>query len=157
MEARDTRWSVNQVVAAAFGAVYVVVGLIGFVVDSSGFAETDGGKIFGIFEVNPLHNVAHLLIGAALLLGSRTLPAARAVNLTVGAAYLALGVLGLFILDSEANILALNGADNGLHLASAALLLAVGLGADRMMTASSGTTTTSDLTRSSSRTGRTAR
>jgi Domain of unknown function (DUF4383) len=41
------------------------------------------------------------------------------------------GVLGLFILDSGVNILALNGADNGLHLVSGAVLLLVGLIADR--------------------------
>ena len=123
--------SVNQTVALVFGAVYVLVGIIGFFVDSSGFADTEGGKILGLFEVNPLHNVAHLLIGAALLASSRALASARAVNTTVGAAYLLLGIVGLFILDSSANILALNAADNGLHLVSAALLLAVGASADK--------------------------
>jgi hypothetical protein len=57
--------------------------------------------------------------------------AARTTNTIVGAAYLLLGLVGLFILESAANILALNGADNVLHFASAAVLLAVGLGADK--------------------------
>jgi hypothetical protein len=46
--------------------------------------------------------------------------------------YLALGVLGLFITgDNPLNVIALNGADNGLHLVIGTALLGVGLGADR--------------------------
>lgn len=123
--------SINQLVATVFGAVYVLVGVLGFFVESDGFAATTGGKLLGIFEVNPLHNVAHIIIGVALLVASRALASARGVNSAVGAAYLLLGIIGLFILGSDANILALNAADNGLHFASAAVLLAVGLGADK--------------------------
>lgn len=127
--------SLNQTVALVFGVVYLLVGVLGFFVDSDGFAARTGGKLLGLFEVNPLHNVAHLLIGAVLVLASRALSTARGANTTVGAAYLLLGIVGLFILDSDANILALNGADNVLHLASAALLLGVGVGADKDATA----------------------
>jgi hypothetical protein len=129
--ASTTGKSLNQLVGTVFGAVYVLVGILGFFVDSDGFAATSGGKLLGIFEVNPLHNIAHIAIGVALFLAAKSLASARAVNSTVGAAYLLLGVLGLFILDSSANILALNGADNALHLASALVLLGVGLGADK--------------------------
>ncbi|MCU1600686.1 MAG: hypothetical protein JWO22_1395 [Frankiales bacterium] len=123
--------SLNQTVALLFGAVYLVVGAAGFLVDSNGFAATDGGKLLGLFQVNPLHNIAHLLIGAALLLAGRTLASARAANTVVGAAYLLLGIVGLFILGSDANILALNAADNVLHFATAVLLLGVGASADK--------------------------
>ena len=123
--------TLNQTLALAFGVVYLLVGVLGFFVDSDGFAATTGGKLFGLFEVNPLHNVAHLLIGAVLLVSNRALSTARGANSVVGAAYLLLGIVGLFILDSDANILALNGADNVLHLGSAALLLGVGVSADK--------------------------
>jgi hypothetical protein len=124
--------SLNQLLATVFGAVYILVGILGFFVGSEGFAATEGGKILGIFEVNPLHNIAHLAIGALLLgAGRASHVAARSANLAVGAAYLALGVLGLFILNSEANILAINSADNGLHFASALVLLGVSLVADK--------------------------
>ncbi len=127
-----TRRSANVLVGYVLGAVYLLVGLLGFAVTSGvGFAATDGGSLLG-FEVNPLHNVVHLAVGAALVLAARQGPAAsRAVNTAVGGVYLLVGVLGLFILDSSANILALNGADNVLHVASAAVLLGVGLAADR--------------------------
>ncbi|TGO06350.1 DUF4383 domain-containing protein [Serinibacter arcticus] len=126
--------SPNRLIAAIFGAVYLLVGLAGFAVTSGAqFAGTEGGTLI-VFEVNPLHNIVHLAIGAALLLGSRTVAGAKGVNTTVGAVYLLVGVVGLFLLDSGANILALNGADNVLHLASAVLLLGVGLTQDRGVT-----------------------
>ena len=131
--AGTTGQTVNQLVALVFGAVYLLVGLLGFFVHSDGFAATSGGKLLGLFEVNPLHNIAHLLIGAVLVAASRGGPAAaKAANTGIGAAYLLLGVLGLFILDTKANVLALNGPDNGLHFVSALLLLVVGLAGDRL-------------------------
>ncbi|MEY2847640.1 MAG: hypothetical protein RI885_305 [Actinomycetota bacterium] len=125
--------SPNRLLATVFGAVYLFIGLIGFAFTGGvDFFATSGGKIFGIFEVNVFHNVAHLLIGAALVIaGLSTVRAAKAVNTTIGAAYLLLGVAGLFLVGSAANILAINAADNVLHFASAAVLLAVGLGADK--------------------------
>ncbi|GAA1937756.1 DUF4383 domain-containing protein [Agromyces allii] len=125
--------SVNRAVATIFGAVYVLVGLLGFAVTGGvGFIATEGGLLLGIFAVNPLHNVAHLLIGGALLIaGIAGLRAAKTVNIVVGAAYLLLGIVGFFLVGTGANILALNTADHFLHLASALVLLGVGLGAER--------------------------
>jgi hypothetical protein len=131
--------SPNRLVATIFGAVYLLVGLIGFFYTAgTPFAgpDTNGGNlILGIFEVNPLHNIAHLLIGAALLIaGLGTVSASKGANTTVGAVYLLLGIVGFFLAanhNSPLNFLSLNTADHFLHLASAVVLLAVGLGADR--------------------------
>ncbi|MDT0180589.1 DUF4383 domain-containing protein [Microbacterium sp. ARD31] len=125
--------SPNRLVATIFGAVYLLVGLLGFTVTSGvGFIATDGGLLLGIFEVNPLHNIAHLLIGAALLIaGLKSVPAAKSVNTAVGAVYLLLGIVGFFLVGTALNILALNTFDHFLHLASAIVLLGVGLGAER--------------------------
>lgn len=127
------RTSPNRLVATIFGAVYLLVGLLGFAVTGGvGFISTKGGLLLGIFEVNPLHNVAHLLIGAALLFaGLANVRAAKATNTTVGAVYLLLGIVGFFLVGTAANILALNTFDHFLHLASALVLLAVGVGAER--------------------------
>ncbi|MDT0169885.1 DUF4383 domain-containing protein [Pseudarthrobacter sp. BRE9] len=126
------RNSPNRLVATVFGAVYLLVGLLGFAVTSGvGFVATEGANLI-IFEVNPLHNVIHLAIGAALLFaGLRGTDSARTVNAAVGAVYLLVGIVGLFLLNSPLNIIALNGADNVLHLASAVLLLGVGLSLDK--------------------------
>jgi hypothetical protein len=125
--------SPNRIVATVFGAVYLLVGLLGFAVTGGvEFIATEGGLLLGIFEVNPLHNIAHLLIGAALLIaGLANARAAKSVNLTVGAVYLLLGIVGFFLVGTAANILALNVADHFLHLGSAVVLLGVALAADK--------------------------
>jgi hypothetical protein len=126
--------SPNRLLGVIFGAVYLVVGILGFFVTSSVgfFATANSNLLVGLFQVNPLHNIAHLIIGAALLIaGLSNVRAAKGVNTTVGAAYLLLGIIGLFLVNSSANILAINAADNVLHFASAVILLAIGLGADK--------------------------
>lgn len=127
------RSSPNRLVATIFGAVYLLVGALGFAVTNGiDFIATDGGLLLGIFEVNPLHNVAHLLIGAALLIaGLSSAFAARTTNVVIGATYLLLGIVGFFLVGTSLNILALNTFDHFLHLASAVVLLGVGLAADR--------------------------
>src|SRR5674536_355137 len=125
-------YGLNRQVGYVFGVVYLLVGLLGFFVKSNGFAATDGGKLLGIFMVNPLHNIVHLAVGALLVYGaSRGEAMSRNVNILVGGIYLVVGIIGLFILSSSANILALNSADNGLHFVSAVLLLGVGLAGSR--------------------------
>jgi NADH:ubiquinone oxidoreductase subunit 2 (subunit N) len=122
--------SINQTVALAFGAIYTLVAVLGFFVSET-FAEQDDDKLLGIFEVNHLHNIVHLLIGLALIAASRRHDSARGANLAIGATYLLVFLVGLFILDSEVNILALNSADNVLHLLSGGLLVLVALTQDK--------------------------
>ncbi|MCB1280653.1 MAG: DUF4383 domain-containing protein, partial [Salinibacterium sp.] len=94
--------------------------------------STSGGMLLGIFQVNAFHNVAHLLIGAALIIGGLvSTRAAKAVNGTVGGAYLLLGIVGLFLVGTPLNVLALNSADHVLHFASAVVLLGTALGTDK--------------------------
>ncbi len=125
------RPATNVLVAYVSGALYLIIGLIGFAVTSGvGFADRNGKDLL-LFEINPLHNIVHLLIGGLLIAGARGgLLTARRVNTLVGAVYLVVGVLGLVLLHSALDILALNWADNALHLGSAALLLSVGVRAD---------------------------
>lgn len=127
------RTSPNRLIATIFGAVYLLVGVLGFFVTSGiGFLATEGANLI-IFAVNPLHNVIHLAIGGALLYaGLNSIALAKTVNTAVGAVYLLVGVLGLFLVGSALNIIALNGADNVLHLASAVVLLGVGLSQDKV-------------------------
>lgn len=133
--------SPNRIVATVFGVVYLLVGLLGFFwtsgVPFAGPGDGSHNLLLGLFEVNPLHNIAHLLIGAALLIaGTSNAGAAKATNTTIGAVYLLLGIIGFFLAadhGSALNFLSLNTADHFLHLASAIVLLAVGLGADRSL------------------------
>jgi hypothetical protein len=134
MAGARTGGRLNSLTAGAVGAVFIVIGLLGFTVSGGhSIAGHDGGQLLGLFQVNSLHNLVHVAVGAvmvaAAIAGTR---AARSANTLVGAAYLVLGVAGLFVTgDNPLNIIALNGADNGLHLVIGAVLVAVGLGADR--------------------------
>ena len=136
----DTATERNRALAYGLGAVYLLVGAVGFAITGgTGFASTHGEHLLGIFEVNPLHNVVHLLVGALLVLAARNGErAAASVNTLVGAVYLAVGVLGLVVGDSDLNILALNPADHVLHFGSAIVLLAVGLSGNRRRVALDG-------------------
>jgi hypothetical protein len=123
--------SPNRVIGLIFGVIYIVIGLVGFTATTGvDFFATDGGLLIGIFEVNIAHNLVHLAFGVALfiaaLVGARISALA---NAGVGAVFLLLGIAGLFLVDNQYNLLALNVADNVLHFGSAAVLLAVGLGA----------------------------
>ncbi|MFA9444715.1 DUF4383 domain-containing protein [Egicoccus sp. AB-alg6-2] len=118
-----------QYLALAIGIIYVLVGLAGFLVTGfDGFAEPEGDLLLG-FEVNPLHNIVHLLIGAAGLALWSTLDRARTYGWLLAVGYGATFVYGLFVAnsDDQANFLALNQADNILHLVSALAGLAIAL------------------------------
>jgi cyanate permease len=130
----NNRRSLNQTLALAFGAVYALVGVLGFFVSTDvDFAGAQGSSLLG-FDVNGLHSIVHLLIGVALIAASRTHAVARATNHTIGAVYLALAALGPVINDTAADIIGLNGADHFLHAASGILLVAVAVVGDKART-----------------------
>ena len=135
MSTAATAKSPGQLFGLVFGAVYVLVGLLGFV--GPLVTEGTGGDpdtLLGIFGINPLHNVAHLLVGGLLLIGSRTAATAKTVNLVVGVVYLLLAILGFagVIVDDLINN---NPADSVLHLATALLAIYFGTAGSAVRTA----------------------
>ncbi|HLG69499.1 MAG TPA: DUF4383 domain-containing protein [Chloroflexota bacterium] len=116
--------------AAVFGAVFLLVGLVGFSVTGFGAFASASGKTLLFFGLNPLHNLAHIIIGGLWLASSFRAESARAATQVIGIVYLLLGLLGLFALGSL-NILALNIGDNVLHLVTGALALLVAYAASR--------------------------
>lgn len=123
--------SPNRLTATILGAIFLLVGLLGLFTAGSSIISTEGGHVLG-FEVNHLHNVVHLAIGAILLSGGlKSVPAAKNVNKIIGFTYLVVGILGLFIINTEYNFLALNAPDNWLHFISAFVLLGVAYGTER--------------------------
>ena len=124
-----------QLAALVVGAVFLLVGILGFVpgittnFDQLTFAgHHSGAMLLGIFHVSVLHNLVHLAFGAAGLALSRTFVQARLYLLVSAVIYAVLGVYGVVISqDSAANFVPVNTADNWLHFGLAALMLALGL------------------------------
>ncbi|MDQ4008107.1 MAG: DUF4383 domain-containing protein [Actinomycetota bacterium] len=113
-------------IAAGVGVVYVLVGLAGFVVTGAGNLTGHGSHLL-VFQVNPLHNIAHLALGALLLVGaSRGATAARQAMVAVGLVFLLLGGIGPAIAGTPADLVALNGADHLLHGVTAVVLILSG-------------------------------
>ena len=109
--------------AQVFGAIYLLVGIMGFIPPLLAAKTPDSsfmGLLIGLFFVNWLHSLAHLLIGVAGLATYRNLEAAKAYALTIGVVYAALFVLGLiFGVTFLGGLLPLNGWDHVLHILTA--------------------------------------
>lgn len=113
-----------QKAAQAVGAVFLLVGILGFIpgitsnYDQMSFAGHESmAMLLGIFQVSILHNIVHLLFGVAGLAMAKSISGSRAYLLGGGVIYLVLWLYGLFIdMESAANFVPVNSADNWLHL-----------------------------------------
>ena len=109
-----------QTIALAFGAIYLLIGIVGFFITGfSDFFGHDDSKTLIIFDINGAHNVVHILIGVAGLLLARTLEGARTYGWLLAAGYGAAFLYGVFAVGQDWDFLNLNWADNILHLATA--------------------------------------
>jgi hypothetical protein len=110
--------------AMAVGAVFVLVGILGFVpgittgYGAMSFAgHTSSAKLLGIFQVSVLHNIVHLLFGVVGLAMARRTAGAVSYLIGGGVVYLVLWVYGLLVSqESQANFVPVNTADDWLHL-----------------------------------------
>ncbi|MGH3912570.1 MAG: DUF4383 domain-containing protein [Pseudonocardiaceae bacterium] len=124
-----------QLAAGAVGAVFLLIGILGFVpgitTNSDAleiFGHESGALLLGIFAVSVLHNIVHLGFGVVGLAMARTATAARAFLIGGGVIYLVLWIYGVLLSqDSAANFVPVNNADNWLHLALAVGMIALGL------------------------------
>ena len=118
--------SIAQRFAQAFGIIYVVVGIAGFIppllfgslppVVMGPFA----GLMLGLFAVNWFHSLSHLAIGVAGLAVYRSHSASKAYSLALGVAYAGLFVVGLIWgVSFLGGLMPLNGWDHFLHIATA--------------------------------------
>ena len=110
-----------------FGVVFLLVAILGFVTTGSSM-EADPAmapKLLGLFPVNVLHNVVHLLFGIWGLVAAKSWAASKTYCTVGGSLYLALAILG-FISPSMFGLVPIGGHDIWLHALLAVALLTVG-------------------------------
>jgi hypothetical protein len=120
----------GRLVALVVAAVFLAVGVVGFVpgvttdYDRMTFAgHGSGAMLLGLFAVSVLHNLVHVAFGVVGLVLARSSRGARVFLLGGAAVYALLWVYGLVVdHGSPANVVPVNDADNWLHL-----FLAVGM------------------------------
>jgi arginine exporter protein ArgO len=138
-----------QKAAQAVGAVFLLVGVLGFIpgitsnYDALSFAGHDSeALLLGIFQVSVLHNIVHLIFGAAGILMSRTNAQAKNYLLYGGVIYLILWLYGLIIgHDTPANFVPVNDADNWLHFVLGVAMIALAILLSRNTNRAGGATT----------------
>jgi hypothetical protein len=130
------RRSPAQAVTLLFGAVFLLVGVAGFIPGLTshygdlGFAGPDStAELLGTFQVSVLHNLVHLLFGVAGIAMARSEVGARTYLVGGGTIYLLLWILGLVLVGGggKGNFIPVNNEDNWLHLGLALALLGLGL------------------------------
>jgi Domain of unknown function (DUF4383) len=118
-----------QKVSLAFGVVYLLVGVLGFIPGVTMPSTMPGqGLLLGIFAVNTVHNLAHLVVGAALIWAGLS---AQVALINKGLAVIfAVLVVGSVIAPIVEGV-AINPPDTALHLVSLIVTAYLGWGTGR--------------------------
>jgi hypothetical protein len=128
-----------QTAALAFGIVFTLVGIMGFIpgvtsnFDTIQFAGHESeAMLLGIFAVSILHNLVHLAFGVAGIAAARRMDWSRTFLIGGGLIYALLWIYGLLIdKDSDANFVPLNTADDWLHFGLAVTMIGAGFALSR--------------------------
>jgi hypothetical protein len=115
-------WTTNRIVAMVIGVVFLVIGILGLLFD------TTGGNLLG-FDVDLVHNLVHLLTGILGIAAAMT-GWSRRFNQIFGIIYLLIGLAGLipafYFGDRLLGLMHVNAADNVLHLVVGIVATGVG-------------------------------
>jgi uncharacterized membrane protein len=117
-----TRWF-----ALIIGVVYLLVGIAGFIpalgddrTSPDLVVDSHYRDLLGLFPINILHNIVHLLIGLAGIAAYRTYGSARAYSRGLAILYAILAVMGLIpVLETTFDLIPLFSHDIWLHAATA--------------------------------------
>jgi hypothetical protein len=123
------------------GVAFLVVGVLGFVPPLLTHPEHDAhrgglvvtafeGYLLGLFHVNVLHSLVHVLFGVMGIVMSRSFDAARLYARIVAVSYALLAVMGLFAgLNTLFGFVPIHGNDVWLHAVIAAIAAYFGFAA----------------------------
>lgn len=119
-----------QKLAAVFGVVFILVAIIGFIAPGGMAMQpadpATAAKALGIFPVNLLHNIVHLLFGIWGLAASRSWSGSKSFFTIAGVIYILLAIVGYFSPDGF-GLVPLAGADIGLHCVLGIVMLLIGV------------------------------
>ena len=110
-----------QRVAQIFGVIFLIIGIAGFFFSMS----MDEAMLLGMFPVNVVHNIVHLLFGLWGLAAARSFAGAKSYAQIVGVIYLVLAMLG-FVDPTGFGLVPIGGNDIWLHAAIGLVLSYVG-------------------------------
>ena len=108
-----------------FGIVFLAVGILGFVP-----GITTNYMLLGIFMVNPMHSIVHIVSGAIFLFASMSgAGAARLWFQIFGVVYAIVAILGFMTPNGLLlGLISNNPADTWLHVVLAVAMLGIGFG-----------------------------
>ncbi|GAB3764581.1 DUF4383 domain-containing protein [Microlunatus parietis] len=129
------RRSPVQTASLVVGALFLLVGILGFIpgittnYDTMSFASHHSeALLLGLFQVSILHNIVHLAFGIVGIVAARGFRTARGFLIIGGIVYLLLFIYGLVVpMESAANFIPVNTADNVLHVVLGVGMIALGL------------------------------
>lgn len=116
-----------QKLAGVFGVVFILIAILGFI-SPGGMVmtvEPTTGMVLGVFPVNLLHNIVHLLFGIWGLVASRSWSGSKSFFTIAGAIYVVLTIVG-FLSPTGFGLVPLGSADIWLHAVLAVAMLAIG-------------------------------
>jgi hypothetical protein len=124
-------YKAGQYFALITGIIFFLVGVMGFIpgfvkettADMPGLSFTTGaGYLLGLFPINVLHNIVHLLVGILGIVASVTLGSTRLYSGALAIFYGVLTVMGLFPpTQSTLGLIPIFGNDVWLHGLTAAI------------------------------------
>jgi hypothetical protein len=124
-----------QIAAVVVGATLLLFGILSFTPgitshfgDMKFAGEHPSARLFGIFQVSVLHNLANVLAGLAGLALARTWRSARAYLFGAGVFYLAFSLIGF---ANHSSWIPSNNNDDWLYLVFAVALIAIAVGTTR--------------------------
>lgn len=117
-----------QRIVQLFGWIFIVIAVWGAVLTGTSMnpEPATAPRLWGLFPINFLHNLVHLVLGMWAVVAARSYSGARSYALLAGALYIVLAVLGVFS-PHGFGLVPLGGNDIWLHLVLGAILLVTGL------------------------------